>query len=242
MGKRRHLSIFIIDEKGHRKTIFLKGWKIGFAKFMVALAVLILMVGLVYTILASTMTRRLVALEMENRKLKQQLTVLDSIRDEVEEFRRFKAQLYQMLGVDEETMLSEDYSPVSGTFMEDMVEQTDTPAGLPVSGVLTRSHGNGHIGIDLALKTGSPVFATARGVVTKVDSNAQFGLHVWISHAKGYRTLYAHLSRVIVSKGDSVRRGQVVGYSGSSGESTGPHVHYEVWKDNIALNPLKFVE
>jgi len=242
MGKRKHLSIFIIDEEGHRRTIFLKGWQIGLAKFLAALVVLILMVGIVYAVLASSMTRRLVALEMENRRLKQQLTVLDSIQDELQEFRKFKEQLYNMLGVDEASMLREDYSSISSTFMEDMVEQTDTPYGLPVSGVLTRYHGNGHIGIDLALKTGSPVFATARGVVTKVDSNAQFGLHVWISHSKGYRTLYAHLSRVIVSKGDSVRRGQVVGYSGSSGESTGPHVHYEVWKGKTALDPLKFMK
>ncbi len=242
MGKRRHLSIFIIDEEGHRRTIFLKGWQIGFAKFMLSLLILMFMVGVVYAILAAATTRRVMQLEMENRKLKQQLMVLDSIRKEVEEFRRFKEQLYGMLGVEESATINEEYSPISGTFMEDLVEQIDTPYGLPVSGVLTRFHGNGHIGVDLALKTGSPVFATARGVVTTVDSNAQFGLHVWISHAKGYRTLYAHLSRVIVSKGDSVRRGQVVGYSGSSGESTGPHVHYEVWKGNVALNPLKFVE
>ncbi len=242
MGKKRHLSVFIIDEKGHRKTIFLKGWQIGLAKLLISLAVLLVIVGAVYSTLAATMSHRVMTLEMENRKLKQQLAVLDSIRKEVEEFRRFKEQLYGLLGVEESGTMNEDYSPLSGTLVEDMVEQIDTPYGLPVSGVLTRFHGNGHIGVDLALKTGSPVFATARGVVTRVDSNGQFGLHVWISHAKGYRTLYAHLSRVIVSRGDSVRRGQVVGYSGSSGESTGPHVHYEVWKGNVALNPLKFVE
>ncbi len=242
MGKKKHLSIFIIDEGGHRKTIFLRGWQIGLAKILLSLIVLMVMAGAVYSILAATMTRRLIALEMENDRLKQQMTVLDSIRREVEEFRKFKEQLYGMLGVDESAAMEKDYAPISASFMEDLVEQIDTPYGLPVSGVLTRFHGNGHIGVDIALKTGSPVFATARGVVTKVDSNAQFGLHVWISHARGYRTLYAHLSRIIVSKGDSVRRGQVVGYSGSSGESTGPHVHYEVWKGSTPLNPLKFVE
>ena len=86
------------------------------------------------------------------------------------------------------------------------------------------------------------MFSTGRGVVMSVDSSARFGLHVWIRHAKGYRTLYAHLSRAIVSPGDSVRRGQVIGYSGSSGESTGPHIHYEVWKGDSALNPLDFME
>ena len=239
--KRKHLSIFFIDEEGHRYTIFLRGWQILLAKVGFALLVSLLMVGVVSAVLGLSMQKRILELESENRHLKQQMALLDSIKAEVEEFRRFKKQLYGMLGVEDAQMMNEDYS-LPEAFLQDMTVQTDTPHGLPVSGVLTRSHGGGHIGVDLALKTGSPVFATARGVVTKVDSNTQFGLHVWVSHAKGYRTLYAHLSRVLVEVGDSVRRGQIIGYSGSSGESTGPHVHYEVWKGNTPIDPFKFME
>ncbi len=241
MGKR--LSIFFIDEKGHRKTIHLKGWQVYGFRLLMFLVLLVVLASIIYFAFSARIASRMLALEMENRQLKEQLMVLDTIKQEVEELRLVKKQLYDILGLDKIPSRPDNITAPPEMILEkDLITQTDTPYGLPVSGVLTRGHGNGHIGIDLALKTGSPVFSTGRGVVMSVDSSARFGLHVWIRHAKGYRTLYAHLSRAIVSPGDSVRRGQVIGYSGSSGESTGPHIHYEVWKGDSALNPLDFME
>lgn len=98
-----------------------------------------------------------------------------------------------------------------------------------------------HEGMDFTAKTGTPIFATGDGVVARADNTASgFGNHIVIRHGYGYETLYAHLSKYRARKGQRVKRGDIVGYVGSTGRSEGPHLHYEVHKDNRAVNPLNF--
>ena len=88
-----------------------------------------------------------------------------------------------------------------------------------------------HTGLDISgTGYGSKVYATNNGVVMKANYHYSYGNHVVINHNNGYMTLYGHMSRLAVKKGQKVERGQVIGYVGSTGDSTGPHVHYEVWK------------
>jgi len=97
-----------------------------------------------------------------------------------------------------------------------------------------------HYGIDITAPTGTPIFATADGVVGEARYQGGYGNVVRINHGYGYSTIYAHLSRIVVRAGDTVRRGQKVGEIGASGRSTGPHLHYEVKQFNINKNPLDF--
>ncbi len=97
-----------------------------------------------------------------------------------------------------------------------------------------------HEGIDFTAEFGTPVFATGNGVIDFVGNKEGFGLAVEIDHGFGYRTVYAHLSRAIVREGQTVIRGQEIALSGNSGLSTGPHLHYEVHHDGVALNPDEF--
>ncbi len=98
-----------------------------------------------------------------------------------------------------------------------------------------------HKGMDFAVPSGSDIFATGDGVVTKVTRGRGYGIHVVIKHNYGgYETLYAHMIRAKAKKGDKVKRGDVIGYVGSTGTSTAPHVHYEVRKNGQALNPINF--
>jgi murein DD-endopeptidase MepM/ murein hydrolase activator NlpD len=98
-----------------------------------------------------------------------------------------------------------------------------------------------HKGMDFSAKTGSPIYATGDGVVTKADNTASgFGNHIVIRHGFGYETLYAHLSKYKARAGQRVKRGDIIGYVGSTGRSEGPHLHYEVHKDNNVVNPLNF--
>ncbi|OXG02251.1 peptidase M23-like protein [Flavobacterium araucananum] len=98
-----------------------------------------------------------------------------------------------------------------------------------------------HNGMDFAANTGSPVYATGDGVVERADNSASgFGNHVVISHGFGYESLYAHLSKYNCRAGQHVKRGDVIGYVGSTGRSEGPHCHYEVHKDGKVVNPLNF--
>ena len=95
-----------------------------------------------------------------------------------------------------------------------------------------------HRGLDLPAPTGTPVYGAARGVVT-VARHAYdgYGNVVVLDHPRGYRTLYAHMKRILVRRGQHVRAGEAIGEVGSTGNSTGPHLHYEVLKDGHTLNP-----
>jgi len=97
-----------------------------------------------------------------------------------------------------------------------------------------------HSGIDLATTIGTPVYATGDGVVKASMYASGYGKVVRISHGYGYESIYAHLNKYIVQKGDSITRGQLIGYTGNTGTSTGPHLHYEIRKNNRPQNPLFF--
>jgi murein DD-endopeptidase MepM/ murein hydrolase activator NlpD len=98
-----------------------------------------------------------------------------------------------------------------------------------------------HEGMDFTAKTGTPIYATGDGVIKNADSSKSgYGNHVEINHGYGYLTLYAHLSKYNCRPGQKVKRGDIIGYVGSTGRSEGPHLHYEVHKDGKVVNPLNF--
>jgi len=98
-----------------------------------------------------------------------------------------------------------------------------------------------HTGMDFSAKTGTEIYATGDGVISKIRrSKRGYGNHVKINHGFGYETLYAHMSKYIVKRGQKVKRGEVIGYVGSTGTSVAPHLHYEVHKDKRRINPVNF--
>ncbi|MEL6768303.1 MAG: peptidoglycan DD-metalloendopeptidase family protein [Pseudomonadota bacterium] len=131
---------------------------------------------------------------------------------------------------------------------------TKVPFALPVvGGRLTSAYGprrdpfrrnrtSMHHGIDIAAPHGTPIVATAEGIVTFVGRQRGYGIVVEIRHAFGFETLYAHLSKARVKLGQRVERGTRIGDMGSTGRSTGNHVHYEVRINSKAVNPMKFIE
>lgn len=104
-------------------------------------------------------------------------------------------------------------------------------------------HGNVafHRGIDFAGPSGADIVATGDGIVTFAGPHAGYGNMVEVAHGDGISTVYAHASKVLVHVGDIVREGQVLAALGSTGRSTGPHVHYEVRRDGVAINPTTYV-
>lgn len=97
-----------------------------------------------------------------------------------------------------------------------------------------------HPGIDFAAPHGTPIYATADGIIKKAGPGGGYGLHVVIDHGYGYQTLYGHMSKFKVKAGEKVKRGQCIGYVGSTGFSTAPHVHYEVIHNKEQVNPVYF--
>ncbi len=118
---------------------------------------------------------------------------------------------------------------------------------MPTSGTLTSKFGSRwgrtHAGIDLAAKEGTPIYAADNGVVTEsAHKNNGYGKLITIDHGNGYITFYAHCSSLLVSEGDVVAKGDLIGRVGNTGRSTGPHLHFEIRKDGTAQNPLSYVK
>ena len=119
-------------------------------------------------------------------------------------------------------------------------------AGRLVSGFGNRKHPilgyvRAHTGVDLAAPNGSPIFAADGGEVLQASYSGGYGNSILIYHGGGFATFYAHMSGFAVGQGQMVKRGQVIGYVGSTGLATGPYCHFEVRVNGIAQNPLGYL-
>lgn len=125
------------------------------------------------------------------------------------------------------------------------------PSGWPVRGWVTSTFGvrrdpfdgvrRMHEGLDIATRTGTPVVATAAGIIREVGTEPGYGMLVVIDHGHGFSTAYGHNSRILVKVGQRVRRGEMVAMAGNTGRSSGPHVHYEVRLNGAPVNPNKYL-
>jgi murein DD-endopeptidase MepM/ murein hydrolase activator NlpD len=126
-----------------------------------------------------------------------------------------------------------------------------TPSIWPVHGWVTSSFGNRkspfseqnefHVGIDIAARSGKVIVAPADGIVAEAGRQAELGNYVEIDHDHGMKTLYGHMLKSAVKKGGIVRKGEVIGYIGSTGRSTGPHLHYAVYLNGVPVNPRQYL-
>ncbi len=148
--------------------------------------------------------------------------------------------------------LEREVRNINDRLRSDSLRLASIPRGLPVNGYVTDGFGmrrnpfNGegrevHEGLDIAVDFGTPVTATADGLVIYAASHAGYGNVVIVYHSNGITTRYAHLSRISVEAGQRVRRSDQVGNAGSTGRSTGPHVHYEIRENDQTVDPLRYI-
>jgi murein DD-endopeptidase MepM/ murein hydrolase activator NlpD len=147
--------------------------------------------------------------------------------------------------------LGESLEQLDQAFQERINLLTSTPSVMPVQGWF--SHGFGwrkdpftearqfHRGIDIVADHGTSIVAPANGVVSRATRLSDYGKTLDLSHGHGYVTRYGHMSEVLVRPGQQVRRGEVIGRVGSTGRSTGPHLHYEVFRDGRRVNPWRYL-
>jgi murein DD-endopeptidase MepM/ murein hydrolase activator NlpD len=147
--------------------------------------------------------------------------------------------------------LNKDLSQLEEKFVAQSRMLSSTPSIAPVRGILTDGFGGRsdpftheagtHNAIDISSAIGQPVRAPADGIVVKAEWASGYGNVVYVSHGYGYSTRYGHLSAFNVRPGARVKRGEIIGYVGSTGRSTGPHLHYEVRVNNNPVNPLEYI-
>ncbi|MDX2213385.1 MAG: peptidoglycan DD-metalloendopeptidase family protein [Oculatellaceae cyanobacterium bins.114] len=139
--------------------------------------------------------------------------------------------------------------------LEQTLDREDArPVGIPIKeqveissefGVRRNPFGRSyefHSGLDFKGAIGTPIHATAPGVVIKAEWNGGYGYHVIVDHGYGYQTLYAHLSRMAVTQGTLLERDRVVGFLGNTGRSSGPHLHYGVYRNGHAVDPKSYLD
>ena len=159
---------------------------------------------------------------LKNRQLQSKITFTSSSFRQIEEFVRYRHNLWE-----------------------------HTPFVLPAKGQITSGFGyrlhpvlgeeKFHEGLDIANSRWTPIFATADGIVTTCNNNGNFGNLVVLDHGNGYTTKFAHMTKIMVEKGQLVKRYGLIGYMGNTGRATGIHLHYEVHRDGTPQNPEKYI-
>lgn len=201
----------------------------------------------------------------EQNEQKEAKGILDSKKSNLDSLRKEKDKIISELNSDikalekEEARMEADYQAIQNELSQSL-SSSDAPRTSysggkfcwpsAVSQRITSSYGyrthpiSGkkklHRGIDIGAAMGSNVLAAEAGKVTTAGWNNSYGYYITINHGNGYITLYAHNSKLLVSKGDNVKRGQVIAKCGSTGNSTGPHIHFEVSLNGKLQNPMNF--
>ena len=149
------------------------------------------------------------------------------------------------------TLLAVTFSVVPCGAAGDSRSPAAMPSIWPVAGAVTSGFGwrlspidgshEWHQGIDIAAETGTPVVSAANGQVLQSGWSESYGYIVHIDHGNGLATVYGHNSSLVVGTGEKVRMGQVIAYAGSTGRSTGPHLHYEIRINNTAVDPWTYL-
>ncbi|MBO5422806.1 MAG: M23 family metallopeptidase [Fibrobacteraceae bacterium] len=123
--------------------------------------------------------------------------------------------------------------------LSEKIKAEKIPDVIPVSGVISKNYSEKekHFGVDFAAKNDDPVYASASGVVISVNETEDLGLTIQIDHQNGYKTSYSHLSKANVKEGKKISKGDIIGSVGSTGKTSGPHLHYVIQKDGRYINP-----
>jgi murein DD-endopeptidase MepM/ murein hydrolase activator NlpD len=239
--------LLITDEQSpHRELVVSRRLVVGFLIMGVTgliLAVFLLLgysKAVVHARRAADMTKRLETAEAE-------AATATALRQELEELRGLQERLLTMLGVNQDAAAGDSTrtrrAPGAGLQAHADGVVTPRPSAWPVTGFVTREyaatddHPAEHPGIDIAQPAGTPILAPGDGTVARVGNDPFLGSFFEIQHGLGYLTVYGHCSRVAVRAGVPVRRGQVVGYTGQTGEAAAPHLHFEIWRDGQPINP-----
>lgn len=145
----------------------------------------------------------------------------------------------------------EKYNEVEKALYSIKDRLSHTPSIWPTKGWQSRGYGmkydpftgykQMHRGIDIANHNGTPIIATADGVIKRAQSSTGMGKFIVVDHGYGFQTRFAHLSKIKVKRGQKVKRGDIIGLMGSTGYSTGPHLHYEVIRNGKFFNPMKYI-
>ncbi len=259
MSEKKHLTVLVVphDERNVRRLRLSYRWLKTLAAIGCAVGILVIVAALTYGRMAAQATRAAM-LERENDRLSEENAKVEAIAENLARTEAAYQQIREMAGLSEadggasldapdpgDPPAAADRSAVpsaAGT----PPEGPGIPGGWPltIKGFVTaRFTGeNGHPGFDIAAPVNTPVVATASGTVERAGTDPVYGEYLLLHHEEGFSTLYGHNALLLVDEGDRVERGETIAYSGNSGRSTAPHLHYEVRREGRAIDPQAYLQ
>lgn len=248
-GDRRITVLIIPDGDLETRTfeISYARLKLLMAAALAAAVVLAVMVALWFPIAISA--ARVPALEREVNRLEAERSQVAELARRVEEAEAAYDRVRQMLGADvaepgDEPILPPLQQEEDANAPDQGISLAPTEWPLARIGFVTQTanlDGRGHPGLDIAVPSQSYIRATASGTVVAAERDSIYGLFVLLEHGGGIESMYGHASELFVEPGDAVERGEVIALSGSTGRSTAPHLHFEIRKDGLPVDPTGYV-
>jgi murein DD-endopeptidase MepM/ murein hydrolase activator NlpD len=220
-------------------------WQVRFILVSFGLFVLLAVMGILLLHYTNQQNVAIRYLYERNIQLEHEASKLSDLQNRLNYLEAERAKIAMMLGFDKNpppidlSDLTEEYTP----FQEPETATTDTKFRFaPTTGyIISRGFTKSHTGVDFAAQLGMPVFAIISGTVEDAGVDTFYGNYITILSSDNYKAFYGHLYKTIKTKGESVNAGDIIGYVGSSGKSTAPHLHFELWqikdKKAIALDP-----
>lgn len=256
--KKETFSIIIVPHDLKKTRTYRVPYRL-FYVFIALISIAVVAVVVFITTYAKLLVkaRDTVMLERQVVELTRRNEQIGEIARNMTEVHAMELQVKRMLGVE---VSHEDSLAIQGASLQE--EQADIalqdensqmlraiPSSWPVKGYITKGYNvtggeedpSYHAGIDIGVERGTPVRAAAAGYVVNVGWDDAYGYYVRLDHGYGIKTLYGHNERLVVIEGERVGRGQTIAYSGSTGRSTAPHLHFEVTKNSIPVDPLKYL-
>ncbi len=240
---RREISVIITGNysaEAYRFTLPLWGVRVVFG--LLALALLVIVAAVVMVMSGAYRMTRLSYLEQRNRHLEAEFAKVGKLRRQLEELEQQTRSMATMLGVDKTPApVNWDSAATEPADLPEWVKNwgaTPVPSLLPLTEyAVSRTATPQHLAVDLAARTGTPVRATADGWVLGRGTGRALGRFLLLRHLQGYESYYGHLDDWNVDRGDTVQAGQTIGWVGSTGQSTAPHLHFEIRKDGKPIDP-----
>ncbi len=216
------------------KNIFLSGFKLKLIKVFVFLSLLatpMLMYSVYY--LYSNMANY-IYLKKKVKEYDAKVKKLEILEGRLDKIIKYTKKINYMLGMQEvsENMVSETWKNFNRK--ENIGDDNFI---LPVEGIISRAFSKSHPAIDIVVPAGTPVVACMDGNVVESGFSNYLGFYVKLRHNGGFYSIYGHMRRIFVKSGKSVKKGEVIGEVGSTGKTTGPHLHFEMLKDGEPFNP-----
>lgn len=247
---RKELSFFIASNYSTNSLRFsLPLWVLRLLAGVAGLLVLLVVASLVLLLAGAYRLSRFSYLEHRNRQLEAENAKVAILRNQLEQVEEQSRRMATMLGIEKTPPpVNWDSFPTDSQALPAWLKGKQwgselVPKLVPLEQyVVSQRAKNGHIGIDLAAEEGEPVRATADGVVEQRGEDRQYGRFLLLKHGQGYESYYGHLKDWNVEQGDTVQVGKEIGLVGTTGQSTAPHLHFEIRKDGQRIDPAKVLK